>query len=61
MDTSPSEGDLPLSCYITVGRKVDGGTTWLVVTPDQLIECCSGRRALEVLEAKIAGRRLPQG
>jgi hypothetical protein len=60
MDISPPEGDMPLSCYITVGRKADGGTAWLVVTPDQLIECCSGRRALEVLEAKIAGRRLPQ-
>jgi hypothetical protein len=59
MNAAPAEGNLPLSCYITVGRKADGGTTWLVVTPDQLIECCSGRQALEILEVKIAGRRLP--
>lgn len=56
MDIPPSEGGTPPSCFITVGRKADGGTTWLVVTPDQLIECSCGRQALEILQAEIASR-----
>jgi hypothetical protein len=49
-------GEPPLPCFITVGRDARGSTSWLVVTPDQIIECCSGRRALEILEAKLASR-----
>lgn len=56
MDISPPEGSTSPSAYITVGRKADGGTTWLVVTPDQLIECSCGRRGLEVLQAEAASR-----
>lgn len=43
-------------CYITVGTDHRGSAIWLVVSPDQVIECSSGHRALAVLEAMIISK-----
>jgi hypothetical protein len=44
-------------CYITVARDARGSACWVVVTPDQMIRCSSGHRALAVLEAQITSGR----
>ena len=42
--------------YITVGQDMRGSACWLVITPDQIVECLSGSRAVAVLEAVLRSK-----
>jgi hypothetical protein len=43
--------------YITVSSDARGSACWQVVTTDQIIECVSGERALNVLQAAIKAKQ----
>jgi hypothetical protein len=40
-----------LTPYVTFGTDSAGNQTWLVISRDIVVECCSGVRAVEVMEA----------
>ena len=45
--------------YVTVGVDARGSACWVVVAPGVRVECPSGSRALEVLQAVCRTQVLP--
>jgi len=52
-----SDQSVQRHCYITVGTDHRGSACWLVIAPDQVIQCSSGHRAVAVLEALVISGR----